>query len=786
MSDRLLYSPVCLFIVATFSLSIYSTELSAADELVPGIQELYRLDRLAVLKESIEVASVSSYDRTGGNNDGFGGQYSYVRKEKDGLVLADLQGPGVIYRIWTPTPTDDMLEFYFDSENEPGIRVKFRDLFFGKHPVFVRNENIEPGERLPGRMAKPKPEVVFREAHAAIVQIASQWIERFKYMEEATPGQENVPTVLIIVCDNTNIAEVFYRKISGEREEEIVTEEDVEEVVTGNDEEEQPRKRQRKKKKIIIYEKGSIFPEHFSNTATQKRTFRIDSKLLAEAESEDPSKNRAQAAEDVRKVVSTVGKPGEPGEHIRCVISVGMLNEGWDANNVTQVLGIRAFGSQLLCEQVVRRGLRRMDYVPDPETGLLTEEYVDVYGIPFSVIPFKGKPTGGSTPVDKPKNHVRAMEERAGMEMRFPVVEGYAFALKKNLITCDINEIEPLILEPDQEPTATFLEPTIGYKEGYASQVSHVAFVKQDREAYYRQTHLQTIMFNIARLIIEQLISAHAGGNEQKQRVLRLQSRHQLFPQVYHFVELYVEKKVDLRGCPPCELGLEKYVTRIVERLRDGILPDESEGETPLLPILNRYKPFGTTTEVDFKTTRPCYPTKKSHINQIVLDTKTWESGAAFRIEACQRVSHYARNDHLGLLIPYEFQGLDHSYEPDFIIKFQNGLTVVLEIKGYEDEQTRAKHTAAKRWISAVNNWKQLGKWAFHLCKDPQLLSKELAYLEKQHTSVSLGDMKVYKYRSLRNFGFVADILCETRFHTASFFELNDPVLHRSLNSMIP
>jgi len=138
MSDRLLYSPVCLFIVATFSLSIYSTELSAADELVPGIQELYRLDRLAVLKESIEVASVSSYDRTGGNNDGFGGQYSYVRKEKDGLVLADLQGPGVIYRIWTPTPTDDMLEFYFDSENEPGIRVKFRDLFFGKHPVFVR------------------------------------------------------------------------------------------------------------------------------------------------------------------------------------------------------------------------------------------------------------------------------------------------------------------------------------------------------------------------------------------------------------------------------------------------------------------------------------------------------------------------------------------------------------------------------------------------------------------------------------------------------------------------
>lgn len=138
MSYRIFYNPVRLFIIVVCSLSFYSTELSAADKWSPGIQELYRLDRLAVLKESIEAASVSSYDRTGGNNDGFGGQYSFVRKEKDGLVIADLKGSGVIYRIWTPTPTDDMLEFYFDGENEPGIKVKFRDLFLGKHPVFIR------------------------------------------------------------------------------------------------------------------------------------------------------------------------------------------------------------------------------------------------------------------------------------------------------------------------------------------------------------------------------------------------------------------------------------------------------------------------------------------------------------------------------------------------------------------------------------------------------------------------------------------------------------------------
>jgi hypothetical protein len=138
MTERVFYCPTRLLVTVLFSLFFYSTELSAADAWVPRIQELYRLDRLPVLRESIKVASISSYDRTGGNNDGFGGQYSYVRKEKDGLVLADLKGPGVIYRIWTPTPTDDMLEFYFDGQSKPSIQVRFRDLFLGKHPAFVR------------------------------------------------------------------------------------------------------------------------------------------------------------------------------------------------------------------------------------------------------------------------------------------------------------------------------------------------------------------------------------------------------------------------------------------------------------------------------------------------------------------------------------------------------------------------------------------------------------------------------------------------------------------------
>src|SRR5438874_6424256 len=142
----------------------------------------------------------------------------------------------------------------------------------------------------------------------------------------------------------------------------------------------------------------------------------MDSKLLSEADAGDPSKSRQTAAEELRKVVATVGRRGQPGEHVRCVVSVQMLTEGWDANNVTHILGLRAFGSQLLCEQVVGRGLRRMDYTPDPVTGLLTEEYVDVYGIPFTVIPFKGREKNKSAPEDKPKSHVRSLPERKHLE----------------------------------------------------------------------------------------------------------------------------------------------------------------------------------------------------------------------------------------------------------------------------------------------------------------------------------------------------------------------------------
>ena len=214
-----------------------------------------------------------------------------------------------------------------------------------------------------------------------------------------------------------------------------------------------------------------------------------------------------------------------------------------------------------------------------------------------------------------------------------------------------------------------------------------------------------------------------------------------MFPQVYRYVEDYVNRRVDFRDENPCELGLEKYVKRIEGHFLAAIMPDESQGEAPLLPLLNRTTPIGSTTDVAFNTTRACYVTQFSHINMVVGDTATWEQSAAFRLEMAARkgiVRCYARNDGLGLTIPYEWYNVDRSYEPDYLVRLATSateameVTVVLEIKGMLTEEDKAKHEAARRWVAAVNNWGKLGRWAFHVCRDPQMLERELSFILDQ------------------------------------------------------
>jgi type III restriction enzyme len=288
----------------------------------------------------------------------------------------------------------------------------------------------------------------------------------------------------------------------------------------------------------------------------------------------------------------------------------------------------------------------------------------------------------------------------------------------------------------NREPTAVFVKPTVGYQTGNPGTLGPGRFEQQDREEYYRSTHLQAIEFDIAWRVVSNLVNedGHPKGSGNRLRNALI-SRRQLFPQVFRLVDEYVRRKLDFRGEHPCELGHQRYVERVVERLLAAIEPDDTQGEPPLIPILNRYKPIGSTADVDFKTVRQVHGTEKSHINQVVMDTQTWESAATFRLEQSDVVAFYARNNHLEFTIPYEYLGVSHHYEPDFLVRLTNGMTLILEIKGYEDDQDKAKYAAARRWVSAVKNWGQLGQWDFHACKDPQILGRELAYIVQKGMS---------------------------------------------------
>lgn len=592
--------------------------------------------------------------------------------------------------------------------------------------------DLRPGEKLNG--GKPKPDVVYRKAEDALLTLTGEWKERFEQLQASTPGQDRTPPVMIVVCDNTDIAEHFHRMISGEEmiQADVLEEDD--------EDDDTPKRKKKKPTPQKRYQNGLAGFEELWNRKGAEVTLRIDSDLLSAAESEDQKATRKEAAEELRKIVSTVGRVGEPGEHIRCVVSVNMLSEGWDANNVTHILGLRAFHSQLLCEQVVGRGLRRMDYTPDPTTGLLTAEYVDIFGVPFSLIPFKGRdPKKGAPPEDRPKHEVMALPERKGFEIRFPIVEGYVVDLKRNLIRCDVAQVERTALDPGTTPTAAFVRPQVGYQVGHPSAHGGFGFEEVNRQEYYDSVHLQTIEFEIAREIVRVLTETAHPGKER----LKTQSRGMLFPQVLKVVQDYIATRVDFGGCHPCEVGLQTYAQQIIGLLVTAIIPDDEQGETPLLPRLNRYKPIGSTENIHFKTVKPVQATVASHLNFVACDTNSWEQAATFQLERLAKndgVLCYARNDHMEFNIPYEIYGYPHVYEPDFLVRLKNSVTVILEIKGRPHEETDAKHQAARRWVAAVNRWGRLGKWDFLVCWEPQRLGKALVELtDAQEVQVPIG-----------------------------------------------
>jgi type III restriction enzyme len=541
------------------------------------------------------------------------------------------------------------------------------------------NQQLPASERQTARR-RAKPESVLRKAEGALATLASEWKKTFDEFQRA---RSPVPPVMIVVCDNTDLAKLVHEHIAG----------------------------------------GKVIEELKNNERDGEVTFRIDTKLLAEAEATIEGETKQEAAERHRKTVDTIGKTeweGEgdpPGKNIRCVVSVGMLNEGWDAQNVTQILGLRAFTSQLLCEQVVGRGLRRLNYDDFSEP-----EYVDVYGVPFEVIPVMKKPRS-QTEVQKVSTLVRALPERKHLEITFPRVEGYIVDVRSR-IRLNLDGVRFLQVG-GEDPTEVIAKPAVGYRIGRPDRLGPGPEVVHDRNPFHREKRLQATVYEIAAELTHRL----------KEKREDWSARHILFPQVLAAVWRYLEERVVVVNpdVPLEEIALLNYKQRIIERLTEAIEPETEAGEPPILPIIERFRPIGSTSEVLFRTVRPSVGTTKSHISHVVLDAPKWEHSVAYRLEQMPEVIAYARNDHLDFTIPYEWQGTRHEYRPDYLIRWRcedgSELKLILEVKGFEREQDRQKEIAARRWVRAVNHHGEFGRWEFLICKNPLDLPEQLRSL---------------------------------------------------------
>jgi type III restriction enzyme len=437
----------------------------------------------------------------------------------------------------------------------------------------------------------------------------------------------------------------------------------------------------------------------------------------------EEGETKDEAARALRELITTVGKRGGPGEQTRCVVSVSMLTEGWDANNVEFILGIRAFNSQLLCEQVVGRGLRRVGYNVNPETGLLPPEYVDVYGIPFSLIPFKGRPKDDTTIVDPVYKRIFSVKERATFEIRFPVVESYTYDVRESGLQCDVNMLPELHVK--EEPVTVYLTPTRGYNDDPNPLVTG-DFVRQTREEYYNSVRPQQVVFRIAQLIVEDLVSGATGPGADAAQAAKARglARHQIFPDVVRILQRYIERKVKFApGVDVRELALDRYASQVRERVRDGITAAVATREHPLLPVTNRYEPFVTTDAVEDQTTRPVASLTRSHLNAAIVRSED-ERKAIDAFEELSCIECYAPNSRkIGMTIPYRYNDAPLRYEPDFVVRLKGGKMLVIEIKGlggliHDENQVMAKNGAAAKWVEAVNNAKRFGQWAFVYCDD--------------------------------------------------------------------
>ena len=402
----------------------------------------------------------------------------------------------------------------------------------------------------------------------------------------------------------------------------------------------------------------------------------------------------------LREVMNTVGKEGRLGESIRCVVSVSMLTEGWDANTVTHVLGVRAFGTQLLCEQVIGRALRRQSYDLN-EQGLFNTEYADVLGIPFD---FTAKPVVAPPQPPRETVHVRAVRpERDALEIRFPRVQGYRVELPQERLTAVFNGDSGLTLTPEiVGPTQNENRGIIG--EGVVLSVEHLRDI---REA--------TLLMHLTK----HLLYRHWRDPGEQPKL-------HLFGQLKQITRQWLRECLECKGGTyPAQLMYQDLADMACARITRGI-SDAFEGKRPIQAVLDPYNPTGSTAHVSFttsKTDRWQTDPRRCHLNWVILDSD-WEAEFCRVAEAHPRVLAYVKNHNLGLEVPYRFGSSMRRYLPDFIVLVDDGkgeggpmsdpLHLVVEIKGYRGEDAKEKKaTMDSYWVPGVNNLGRYGRWAF-------------------------------------------------------------------------
>jgi type III restriction enzyme len=467
------------------------------------------------------------------------------------------------------------------------------------------------------------------------------------------------------------------------------------------------------------------FDEH-GNPLPRPRTLLIDSEQLESGESLDKDfrtmaadeikrfkrevmerggelANQLRAGKEIddatllREVMNTVGKAGTLGESIRCVVSVSMLTEGWDANNVTHILGVRAFGTQLLCEQVIGRALRRQSYELNGQ-GLFNVEYADVLGIPFD---FTANPVVSPPQPPRETIQVKAIRpERDELEIRFPRVAGYRVELPEERLVAKFNEDSVLELTPELVgPSVTKNQGIIG--EGVDLNLVHTGDLRRS-----------TLLFHLTQRLLY-----------TKWRDPGAEPPLHLFGQLKRITRQWLDNHLDCKGGTyPAQLMYQELADMACERITAAITRAEQEKARPVKAVLDPYNPVGSTAHVNFNTSKmDRYETdaRKCHINWVILDSD-WEAEFCRVVESHPRVLAYVKNHNLGLEVPYRYGSEIRTYIPDFIVRIDDGhgredpLNLIVEIKGYRRDDAKAKKTTMETyWVPGVNNHGHYGRWAF-------------------------------------------------------------------------